>query len=216
MGEEAFAHAAQGEARILFHPLKHGLAERDLLVRRAAWGQLVEGGRVPRLPCFHKRLLVARELAIKQQVFACPSRALFGRAVIVADRVFDAYRSDFDPTKLLYKGAAVQFGDDRKRRVTGFEIDRQGIALELFAEFVDALIDRENRDRTWAGCAQRLDYRAKPPAPSRSTKCSTCPRPAAWYSSRTISSCMSIMFGEPSRIVTARSRLIRTSFGSDV
>jgi hypothetical protein len=73
MGEEAFAHAAQGETRILFDPFEHGLAERDLLVWRATWGQFVEDGRVSRLPCFHKRLLKARELAIKQQVFACPS-----------------------------------------------------------------------------------------------------------------------------------------------
>jgi hypothetical protein len=73
--------------------------------------------------------------------------------IIIADRVFDASRPDLDPAELSHKGAAIQFGDDRQRRVAGLEIDWQGIALELFAKLVDSLIDRENRDRNRAGCA---------------------------------------------------------------
>ena len=99
------------------------------------------------LPCFDELLLVGLELAVYEEVLARPARALLRGAVVVPDGPLDPTGTDLDPTQLAYKGTSIQLRDHTGRGLLHFVIDRQGVALELFAKFVDPLFNGEHRDR---------------------------------------------------------------------
>ena len=106
---------------------------------------------VTRLPSLDKLLFVVFQFTVEQKLLACPSRSLLRRAVVIPNRVFDSFRSHLDLPELSHEGPLVQFRHHIRRRLTGPEINRQRAALEFLPQFIDTLIDRQNRDRPRPG-----------------------------------------------------------------